>query len=74
MTTFTRHVHYRVDLDGHIERRVSEMPALLKLAPLSVSTPEDASPKVTARLLRLLANEIEALPCEPISDNQGKLA
>ena len=59
MTTFASHVSYSVDHDGQIQRRTSELPAVVKLPALSVTVGPYATPQRTARLLRMLANEIE---------------
>lgn len=60
MTIFAKHVTYRVEADGRIERSEGHMPAVLKLPPVSVTMPVWADPRETARLLRRLADELEA--------------
>ncbi len=62
MTIFAEHTTYRLNSDGSIERSTGQMPAVLKLPPVSVTTPAWAEPRVTARLLRRLADELEAQP------------
>ena len=59
MSTFAQHVAYRVDYDGQIERRTSELPSVVKLPALSVTVGPFCTPQKIARLLRRLADEIE---------------
>jgi|GEM_PF-5917019 len=60
MSTFSKHQTFSVDQDGNIQRRTSELPAVVKLPALSVTIGSYATPQKTARLLRRLADEIEA--------------
>ena len=57
--TFTQHVTYRVDADGHIERGTGELPSAIRLPALSVTVAPTATAQATARLLRRLADELE---------------
>ena len=57
--TFARNLQFRVDADGHIDRHEGQLPAVVRLPPVSVTVPADADRRETARLLRLLADELE---------------
>jgi hypothetical protein len=51
-----------VQSDGKIERRQGEVPAIVGCPALKVSTPADADGPDVVRMLRRLADEIEAQP------------
>ena len=57
--TFTSHWTYTIDRDARIERREGSLPSTVKLPAVSVTVAPEASPQLTARLLRRLADELE---------------
>lgn len=56
---FATHIVYAIDLHGNIERRTSELPKAVVLAPVRVSTSPDIAPREVVEALRRLANAIE---------------
>lgn len=62
MTTFRPYISYRVSVDGSLERRVGQMPAVVSTPPVAVSIDPELSPREAARLLRVLVDALEAQP------------
>jgi hypothetical protein len=57
--TYARHLSIAIEADGRMERRQSELPAVIRRPPVTVSTPEGTDGRLVAKLLRRLADEIE---------------
>lgn len=55
---------YSVEADGSIERRDSQLPSAIRSPPIRVSIPKEGDRREAARLLRLLANELETTRAE----------
>ena len=59
VTCFTANQKCHVTAGGNIQHHTGHLPAVIALPALSVTVPGDADPRETARLLRLLADEID---------------
>ena len=58
--TFTTHCTYNIDADGQMERREGQLPAVIKRSPVSVTVLESTDLCLACKLLRQLADVMEA--------------
>jgi hypothetical protein len=62
MIMFIRVSSFTIQADGAIERRTAEAPAITRPAPITVRIVASNDKREVLRLLRRMADELEAIP------------